>query len=261
MTLHDYSTLPAPQRLSTRAFRWTADRIIFTTDFEHDRFGKGSLGNIGARTCTIPIGSNITAHRGDLPRRPRVVYFGQIRPGKGVEDYLALAAECIDSKLPFEFLVAGSAPERHREYLSSVRTNAHPKIDWLVDLPSATISEVLASSLAAYLPFPDGASHRRGSMLAALVNGLPVIAPCGGATSRALADVILPANDRTEAIGHLKRLSSSPEYTKAISAEVRRFGRKFSWADIAREHRSTYDAILGSTRRLTRRHLELTNAK
>jgi glycosyltransferase involved in cell wall biosynthesis len=243
VTLHDYSTLPLIQRISAHLFQWTTDGIVFTTDFERQKFLRPFWAPSPV-TCTIPIGSNVPSYPEELTRQRRVVYFGQIKPGKGIESFVGLAQESIRQELSLTFLVIGSVPERHSEYLSAVRGQSPDEIEWVVNLPLDRISEVLAGSLAAYLPFPDGASYRRGSMLAALMNGLPVIAPSGAATPRELADTILSANGPAEAAAHLKRLCNIPAYMAGVSAASRRLGANFSWLAIAREHQIAYERLL-----------------
>ena len=123
---------------------------------------------------------------GPLRERPaaRVVYFGQIRPNKGLEQFLELANRSIASKRPFKFKIMGSVPGAHQGYMRSLRSACSPAVDWALDLSFADVAETLAASFAAYLPFPDGASERRGSLLAALANGLPVLSTFGSATPR-----------------------------------------------------------------------------
>jgi glycosyltransferase involved in cell wall biosynthesis len=114
----------------------------------------------------------------------------------------------------------------------------------LINLPSERIAELMAGSLAAYLPYPDGASYRRGSLLAALTNGLPVITTVTTSTPPGMTDVVLPATGPAEALMHLERLYSSPGEVSALSRGARQFANRFSWTEIAREHEQVYNQTL-----------------
>jgi glycosyltransferase involved in cell wall biosynthesis len=239
VTLHEYTALPAPQRASMHLFPLTTSRLIFTSEFERNAF------HASAATPVIPIGSNLDAFPGELPRTSTVLYFGQIRPEKGLEDFLALAALSHHSGHDLQFRIAGSVPPRRQLYYETLRQTAPAHVEWLLDLPAARISELMAQAFAAYLPFADGATCRRGSLIASLTNGLPVLAPVTAATPADLAQVILPAASPAEALQQLESLHRSPAQAAALSTAGKAFAQRFSWAAIAREHERIYREALG----------------
>lgn len=241
VTLHEHSMLPRAQRIANRLFRHTADRLVFTTAFEAEAFGAG------AAACVIPIGSNIPSCRGEPPRSDTVVYFGQIRPGKGLETFLALATQSHDSQSETAtrttFLVAGSAPPRWRNYRDALR-DASQRVAWVDDATPERVAEILASARAAYLPFPDGVTYRRGSLLAALANGLPVIAPCGPETPAELAEIVLPAQGPAAALEHVVALCRDPDSASRRGAAGRLVAQRFAWPEIAAKHEALYRLAL-----------------
>jgi len=243
VTLHEHSLLPTVQRLSTFLFRRTANCVLFTTEFERTAYLRG-LGNFQGGERVIPIGSNVPVHPAAAVKRGQVVYFGQIKPDKGIEDFLELSRLGIQQNKLYRFVVIGSIPARYTGYYAALRAQSPSSVDWLTDLPFPDTAEQLASSLAAYLPFPDGASYRRGSMLAAFANGLPVIAPRGTATTQELTEVLLCANSPVDALAHLDQLTEAPEKADAISRQIRCFGQRFSWPEIARGHKALYMELL-----------------
>jgi glycosyltransferase involved in cell wall biosynthesis len=243
VTLHEYSSMPLVQRASTHLFRWTADQLLFTTDTESMSYGRS-----GVNQRVIHIGSNVPAFSSDLPRTPTVLYFGQIRPEKGLEDFLELARRSLQLARPFQYRVIGSVPHRRAAYYKTVRENSVPEVEWLIDLPFEQIAQLMAGSLAAYLPFPDGASYRRGSLLAALRNGLPAITTVSTTTPRDMLGVLLPAFGPDEALAHLERLLSYPGEAHALSCAERTFSEKFSWTEIARQHEQVYREALSLAR-------------
>lgn len=239
VTLHEYSYLPISQRASTHLFRWTADQLLFTTETESLRYGRS-----GVTQRVIHIGSTVPTFPSDLPRTPTILYFGQIRPEKGLEEFLELARRSLQFAKPFKYQVIGSVLERRAAYYKTVRENSVPEVEWLIDLPFEQIAQLMASSLAAYLPFPDGASYRRTSLLGALTNGLPVITTVGPATPHEVIEVLLPATGPIEALAHIERLYGSPDEAHAYSSAGRVFAEKFSWTEIARQHAEVYNETL-----------------
>jgi glycosyltransferase involved in cell wall biosynthesis len=239
VTLHEYSAMPLLQRASTHLFRWTADQLLFTTETEQMRYGRS-----GVTQRVIHIGSNVPAASSDLPRTPTILYFGQIRPEKGIEEFLELARRSLQLTRPFKFQIIGSVPLRRADYYQAVRATSVPEVEWLIDLPFEQIAQRMAASLAAYLPFPDGASNRRGSLLAALTNGLPAITKVGTATPHDMIGALLPANNPGEALAHIERLYVSPAEAHTLGCAGRTYAQKFSWTEIARQHEQVYNQTL-----------------
>ncbi len=147
VTLHEYSALPMLQRASTQMFRSTADCIVFTAEEELAAFGQSRV-----MQQVIHIGSNVQAFPLELPRTPTVVYFGQIRPQKGLEAFLELARRSLELAMPFRYRVIGTVSERRAEYYKALREVSNPEVEWLIDSPFDRVAELMASSLAAYLP-------------------------------------------------------------------------------------------------------------
>ena len=240
VTLHEHSVLPQTQRAANHMFCLTADRLVFTTEHEAQAFGAP------LRSPVIPIGSNIPIHSDAPVRDGRVLYFGQIRPQKGIEDVITLAALASAGADPARFVVIGSTMPRWREYAAALRAHSPPNVEWLADAPPEAVAAAMASATAAYLPFPDGAGLRRGSLLAALSNGLPVVAPFGTATTTALRSVLLQADTPQVALQQLGVLRASPPLAQQRSAAGRALAEGFRWPAIAEAHVALYYDLLAS---------------
>ena len=234
VTLHEYGAMTRVQRVVMQGFRLTARGLVFTTAAERKRFGL-------ARGRVIGIGSNLDAPVQAVERdRTLVVYFGQVRPEKGIEAFLELAA-CAPG---FRFQVLGAAVEKHRGYLERLRTGSAANVEWILDEGLATVAERMSGALAAYLPFPDGATLKRGSLLGALVCGVPVVTSCSAETPEDLAAVVLRAQTAGEAEKALRMLVDSPALAFDLGERGRVFAERFSWASIAREHMGYYRDLL-----------------
>jgi glycosyltransferase involved in cell wall biosynthesis len=220
-------------------FRATADRLVFATDYEAAAFGAAP------RSPVIPIGSNVPTHPGE-PKRDTdtVLYFGQIRPDKGIEDFIALAALSTSAGEPTRFVVIGSAPPRWHGYRAALRAQSPANVHWMEDAPLPAVAQAMATAWAAFLPFPDGAGLRRGSLLAALSNGLPVVAPFGPSTTEALRAALLQADTPDAALAQLRALRTVPALARQRSAAGRALARRFSWTAIAEAHVALYRGVL-----------------
>ena len=243
VTVHEYSALPLAQRISTQLFRGTARRLIFCSQYERSLYDRQLL-NLGAPQSVIPIGSNVPEAATNGSRDMTVVYFGQIRPRKGIEQFIELARRSIGSKRQFSFHILGSAPAAHQQYMKDLQQGAPDSVRWSIDLEFTQVSEILAHSFAAYLPFPDGVSERRGSMLAALTNGLPVISTIGVATPQEMLPLVLPSTSSDEALSILDGLVNDPERHASLCAGSRIHAARYTWSSIAAQHVLAYQEAL-----------------
>ena len=239
VTLHEHSALPRLQQTANALFRMTADEIVFTTDYESRAFGAALSSPV------IPIGSNVPVHPGKPDRGDMVLYFGQVRPNKGIEAFIALARLSNAANEPGRFTVIGSAPPRWRDYGRALRACAPANMGWVENASFAAVAEAMATAMAAFLPFPDGAGLRRGSVMAALANGLPVIAPTGASTTEELHAVLFPAETPQAALLQLRLLRSNPALGLARAKAGRALVRRFAWATIAEQHVALYMGLLG----------------
>jgi glycosyltransferase involved in cell wall biosynthesis len=248
VTLHEHSALPFIQRAADQLFRLTADQLIFTTDYEARAFGAAS------RAPIIPVGSSVPPYPGVPDRDDTVLYFGQIRPGKGIEDFLALATFAEASGVPARFVILGSTPPRWTDYGNGLRAQMRPNVAWVDNAPFTGVAESMATSMAAYLPFPDGASLRRSSLIAALSNGLPVIAPFGAGTTESLRAVLLRADTPEAALSQLRALRANSSLTRQCYTTGTALARQFGWESIAEHHLALYRRALGHGAELASEH-------
>jgi glycosyltransferase involved in cell wall biosynthesis len=102
----------------------------------------------------------------------------------------------------------------------------------------------LAEARVAYLPFPDGASERRGSLLAAFENGLAVVTTAGGQTPASIRDTVALAQSPEEAFHVIRRLLGDDCEWQRLSEAGRAFaaGRP-SWSQIAERHMEIYRSL------------------
>ena len=111
---------------------------------------------------------------------PCVVHFGQIRPRKGLEDFLACHDQLLTMPTRSKFMVIGARVAKFASYFDAMTAEIrHRNITLLTEVAADEVSDRLAGSWIALLPFPNGASFRRGSMLAAAACGVPIVTRTG----------------------------------------------------------------------------------
>jgi glycosyltransferase involved in cell wall biosynthesis len=221
----------------------------------------------------IPIGANVPRKppagydrvkwregRG-LPEDAAVAaYFGFLNSTKGLDDLLrALAA--LREKGDYRLLMVGgglgSSDPTNRSTADSLAALARDlgvqdRLVWTGYLPPEEVSAALLAADFAVLPYADGASFRRGSLLAALEHGLPIVTTSPRAEHYvpgwpALVDgenalLVLPG-DAGGLAGAMERVACSPELRARLSAGARELAAFFDWGHIARMHLDLYRSL------------------
>ncbi len=181
--------------------RWVTQLLLKSSDYAvvtnlQDYAHALTLGIAPARLKLIPIGSNITPlpapesdqrqqwrqQWGIAPGQFVIGYFGLLNRSKGLD--ILLKALALIKNLDWKFLLIGGetgATDRTnatyaQELIALAQTlGLTDKIIWTNHLDPVATSQALYTLDIAVLPFRDGASLRRGSLLATLAHALPVI--------------------------------------------------------------------------------------
>lgn len=249
VTLHEYTTFDPLRRASLWAFAASARRIVMTTRCESERF-LGQFPAARPKSSVIPIGSNLPFRPGRAARGEarRVVYFGQIKPLKGFESFLDLAEIAAARGLPWRFAVVGAPVGWARPYLDAMRARtASLALDWILDRGDDETADILAGADAAYLPFPDGASERRGSLVAALGNGLPVVTTDGPDRPADMDGAVLFARSPAGACARLEALFADAALEQRLRAAGPAYVRRFDWDAIGARYAELYRQVAGKT--------------
>ena len=248
VTLHEMLHTHALRQLAAAAFVASAHHIVLTTPSEREyllRFAPWLHG----RSSVIPVGSSIPAAPSREARPAEVVHFGLIRPEKGLEQVIELAGVIDRHRSSLRVRIVGDVAEKWSGYFRALKasTTALP-VTWETGLSSAGVAEILAGSTVGYLPFPDGASERRTSLLALLDAGVATITTRGADTPAALAGAVRFANDPAEAFSIAEALFADREAAEDMRSQGRGYVHQFSWARIVSLHRVLYDDVLRKRR-------------
>lgn len=219
----------------------------------------------------IPIGSNIpcapsasfdrAATRralGGGEGETLVGYFGFVKPNKGPQALLRALRLLLDEGRPTRLALLGAAvgPSNptDREHYSATSALANQlgvgaRVRSSGYLTPPEVSAHLLACDVLVLPFADGASFRRGSLLAAMEHGLPIVTTVPAPAACGLGQRILkpdqhflavPASDPAALAEAIARLVDDPQLAARLGAEARTLAAGCSWTAIARETAEVY---------------------
>lgn len=234
----------------------------------------GGLGERGpegvAKRWLIPIGSNLDcAPPADFDRARwrrqigadddtlTVSYFGFMNDSKGVEFLVQALGLLAGRGLRWRLLIvggeAGESDPTNRSYSQRIvrlikSRRLEDRLYWTGFVAGEQVSAALLSSDLCALPFRDGVSLRRGSLLAALVHGLPIVTTFPQHPDPSLVDgenVTMVERDSPSALADaIERLWLDPAARERLASGARALGRHFQWRDIAARHLRMYETLL-----------------
>jgi len=195
-------------------------------------------------TFHLPVGANLPDKRaarlhmrrqlGLPPKSLALAALGTANPSRYL-DYIAAAANALAGmEIPVVLLNLGADAPHPSSLERGVR----------VYQPGPLSDEDLASCLATadifLAPFIDGISTRRGSMMAALQHGLPIVGTVGPLTDRLLLEEarslrLVPADRRAAFVEAVVDLARHPEERLAVGDAARSlYESTFDWPVLAR---------------------------
>jgi glycosyltransferase involved in cell wall biosynthesis len=241
LALHEFEPAHPLRKLSVGLLTG-ARAIVVTNEMDRTHLIKWYPW-VANRIRMVPLASNIPGK----PWRPEspftAVYFGLFRPGKGLEEFME-CARIVRARSPdIRFLaigaLTGSAPEYGRAFLEQARSMG---MDVLLGASEQEVAAALSAASVAYLPFPDGATARRGSILAAASSGLPVISTSGPFTTPELAAALLMTRSPAEAAEMILNLRDDSARLQDAHLRSERLGRMFTWESTAERYVDVLDA-------------------
>lgn len=231
------------------------------------------------RTHLIPIGSNILttlpadftpetwrAKAGASPDDFLIAHFGFINRSKGVHilmEDVALIRE--KYKYPLKVVMiggrTGTSDTTNAAYVEDIdrlieRLGLAPHVYWTGFIEDDEVSAFLTASDAVVLPFLDGASYRRGSLMAAVYHGCAII------TSEPRVDIPLFIDSenmllaRAEIIDpdappfmhvacEILELYRKPDLRERLRKGAKALASNFGWSQIADNYVTFFKQVIG----------------
>ena len=120
---------------------------------------------------------------------------------------------------------------------------------WAGRRDAEDVSRILAVADLFVAPFDAGASMRRGSLLAALAHGMPVVSTSASLPSSYLRDgdnvALVPPRDAPALAARIARLLDSRAQRARLARGARKLADRLAWPSIAEETRAVYRRVLG----------------
>ncbi len=154
--------------------------------------------------------------------RGRIIgYFGTYR-GSDASSLLTVMQLLLSRSLDVHFLLMGRGSRAVAESWRSRLVPHTDRVHAVGELPPAELSSYLVVSDVMLLPYADGVSGRRGSAMAALAHGVPVVTTLGAATeaiwSRKGAVMLFDVGDHGSAAASVELLLGDREKALTIGA-------------------------------------------
>ncbi|HUZ77072.1 MAG TPA: glycosyltransferase family 4 protein [Chloroflexota bacterium] len=273
-TFHDLQPprqawLRGPARgLAMRAGQHFCDGFIATNGADFQRLLAERPGPSEARYHLVPIGPNVLNQppprytREEMRRRLGMgsrtlllAHFGLLNASKGLPDLLAAMSLLAQQRREVRLLLVGGSTGSSDRANVSFAHDVHQQIDELglrpliVETGFLAPAEVSAHLLAAdvcVLPYRDGASFRRGTLMAALEHGLPIVttAPAEAALVDGV-NVRLAVAGNPEALAQaIASLADDTVLRKRLGHQAARLAKQFSWQSIAEKNMNLYLELL-----------------
>lgn len=272
VTVHDYGT-PWPRRLRWRLVAgpygkaWflvmllASARVILTNEQDEWRFlyQRPRYPVPTSRYTLIPIGSNLPALDGadDEAARTmdgtlRVGYFGFVNPAKGVDtllDGFAAAFRRLPSLRLTLLCALRDDDPYHRQIQRQIDAlGLRDAVTVTGELGEHEAARALASCAIVALPYRDGVSLRRTTLMAALSLGRPIISTRAKVPPRDLCDgrdlILVPPEDAPALSRAILDLAADPDCRERLGDAARAAADLFSWSAIAARTERVYRSAL-----------------
>ncbi len=267
-TYHDLLVPYLFPKAGARLRTWVTEKPAVVCDLtivtnEGDRL---QLESKTRRLCKIPIGSNIRTEevsgsqrlvqrnaRGYTAGDLVVGYFGFLNRSKGGR-VLVRAVERLRRSCPRVHLLmigerVGASDPTNYAYLQEVerligQLGLQDHVKWTGRQSDDEVSADLAACDILLMPYEDGASLRRGTLMAGLAHGCAIVTTAPQTPLPELVnerDVLyIPPGDSEAAAAAVQRIATDDELAQTLRANARARSRLFAWESIAEQHVALY---------------------
>ncbi len=241
-----------------------ADVVVVMTETAHDRLVDGFT--VDARKVVViahgaatPLPAAPGVSRPVGAWAPRLLTWGLLGPGKGIEWAIDAVAELDDLRPRPQYVVAGAThPKVHEQQgdayrdmlvTRAARSRASSYVsfdDSYRDL--ADLTDLIGSADLVILPYDSADQVTSGVLVDAVAAGRPVIATAFPHAVELLASgagLVVPQRDPDALADAIRRVLTDPDLAASMAAEARRLAPRLSWATVAQQYRDVATMLLG----------------
>lgn len=272
-TYHDLLVPYLFPKAGSRIRRWITERPARDSDLTITT-NLGDYQQLVARQpehrrtfANIPIGSNIVGQklseaarverrhfRGYTNQEFVIAYFGFLNRSKGgitlIETLHRVAQTHPNVRLLMIGERVGASDPTNYAYLQEVEARIESlglaaNVQWTGRQENAEVSADLAACDLLFMPYEDGASLRRGTLMAGLVNHCAIVTTTPAAPLPELVHerdlLYVPPRDPDAAASAIRRLLSDSILMNSLRNNAGERSQLFSWQKIAKQHQKLYE--------------------
>jgi glycosyltransferase involved in cell wall biosynthesis len=220
------------QRAQLRGLLRFADRVMTSTEALAREIGDGAVHvPVPANITPVPATPASARDRLGLDGKLAVSLFGRANPSRALRYAEAAIAALADARGPGRLAVLNLGADA-----PALDVPAGIEVSRPGPLPAEELSLWLSASDIVLLPFVDGVSTRRSTLMAALAHGRPVVGLRGRNTDSILVDAsaslaLTPVGDLGAFSRATVALSRDPQRMRAMGDEARRmYQSQFDWS-------------------------------
>ena len=192
--------------------------------------------------------------------RPKLLTWGLLGPGKGIEWAIDALAELSDLDPRPEYVVAGATHpkvrEQHGEVYREMLVDRAATSSSVVDVSFddryrdlASLNELIQSADLVVLPYDSKDQVTSGVLVDAVAAGRPVVSTAFPHAIELLASgagIVVPQGDPVALGGAIRSVLTDPGLAASMAAEARRLAPELAWPAVARRYVRLADQIVVS---------------
>jgi polysaccharide biosynthesis protein PslF len=249
---------PTPhQRSVLEAVVRAADAVVVMTEAGRVRLCTGF--DVDARKISvIPHGAAVSSavRLEDSKERPRLLTWGLLGPGKGIEWAIDAMALLDDLRPKPIYVVAGNTHPKVKEYEGDVyrdmlmqrAKDRHVDVVFDPEYRSlASLAQLISESTMVILPYDSPDQVTSGVLVDAIAAGRPVIATAFPHAVELLssgAGVVVPRHDPQALADAIREVLTTPGLVNSMASEARRLAPDLAWPVIASRYAALGEELL-----------------
>lgn len=269
ISLHTIGVSSPLSMLGAGLMLMSADALIATNEEVACLLGR-HLKPALRKTARIPIGANVEPPRRDagarrgararliaeegLPAEAALLaHFGLYYPGKGAEQILDAAGAWKRQGRAFRLFMIGARRGDDGGFYERLQARGRAQglgeeLAWTGYLPEEGVTRLLLGADLFLAPYDGGVSARRGSLMAALAHGLPVVSTPSRVPTEYFREgenfESVPFADASALAGRVAALLDDPARRERLAEGASALAERFAWPQIAQQTREFVGGLL-----------------